>query len=77
MFFLVIRPYTPIDSDDVGKFELLVKKYEQGNMSKHLHEMKIGDVLEVKGPIIKFPYTANSKSNIGMIAGGTGLTPMV
>ncbi len=34
--------------------------------------MKVGDKLEMKGPIAKIAYTANQKKHIGMIAGGTG-----
>jgi len=74
----VIRPYTPVSSnDEKGYFDLIVKKYETGVMSKHLHQMKVGSTLEVKGPISKIPYIPNMKKNIGMIAGGTGITPML
>lgn len=31
----------------------------------------------MKGPISKYPYKANTKKKIGLIAGGTGLTPML
>lgn len=74
----VIRPYTPISQPDVkGHFDLVVKVYPQGKMSKHFDSLKPGDVLEVKGPIPKLPYTPNMKKTIGMIAGGTGITPML
>ena len=46
-------------------------------MTTYIHNMKPGDHLEVKGPIPKLPYKANMKKEIGMIAGGTGLTPML
>ncbi len=36
-----------------------------------------GDKIQVKGPIQKFKYVPNSKKNISMIAGGTGITPML
>ena len=52
-----------------GGFELLVKVYEKGTMSKHLGLMSVGDTLEVKGPIMKLPYETNMKKKIGMIAG--------
>merc|ERR1712146_462816 len=39
--------------------------------------MKVGDTLEFKGPITKLPYEKNMKKEIGMIAGGTGITPML
>lgn len=38
-------------------------------MSAHLGEMRLGDQIEVKGPIKKLPYQANMKKKIGMIAG--------
>lgn len=74
----IIRPYTPIsDPDSKGYFDLLVKIYPEGKMSQHLDTLKVGDVLEVKGPIEKLRYSPNMKKQIGMIAGGSGITPML
>ncbi|CAN6564184.1 unnamed protein product [Malus baccata var. baccata] len=74
----VIRPYTPIsDPDAKGYFDLLIKVYPEGKMSQHFASLKPGDVIEVKGPIEKLRYTLNMKKHIGMIAGGTGITPML
>lgn len=77
----VIRPYTPVTTaempEPVGHFDLVVKAYPQGLMSAHIGQMQVGDELEVKGPIPKFKYAPNMKKNIGMIAGGSGLTPMM
>ncbi|XVE98300.1 hypothetical protein REPUB_Repub03eG0093700 [Reevesia pubescens] len=74
----VIRPYTPIsDPDAKGYFDLLIKVYPEGKMSQHFASLKPGDVLEVKGPIEKLRYCPNMKKHIGMIAGGTGITPML
>ncbi|XP_024538193.1 NADH-cytochrome b5 reductase-like protein isoform X2 [Selaginella moellendorffii] len=74
---VIIRPYTPISDPDVrGHFDLLVKTYPEGKMSKYFAALRPGDTLEMKGPIPKLPYSANMKERIGMIAGGTGITPM-
>ncbi|XP_042415864.1 NADH-cytochrome b5 reductase-like protein isoform X2 [Zingiber officinale] len=74
----VIRPYTPIsDPDSRGYFDLLIKVYPEGKMSQHFASLKPGDIIEVKGPIEKLRYSPNMKRNIGMIAGGTGITPML
>ncbi|KAJ4708303.1 NADH-cytochrome b5 reductase [Melia azedarach] len=74
----VIRPYTPIsDPEAKGYFDLLIKVYPEGKMSQHFASLKAGDVVEVKGPIEKLRYSPNMKKNIGMIAGGTGITPML
>lgn len=74
----VVRPYTPIsDPDAKGYFDLMIKLYPEGKMSQHFAKLKPGDVVEVKGPIEKLRYTPNMKKHIGMIAGGSGITPML
>lgn len=74
----VVRSYTPISSDnEAGYFDLLVKAYEQGNISKYLTGLKIGDTMKVRGPKGAMVYTPNMCRHIGMIAGGTGITPML
>ena len=75
---VVARPYTPTSlNDEKGKFEILIKSYPQGKVSSYLHSLKVGDSIEVKGPFPKIKYTANMKKKIGMVAGGTGITPML
>jgi len=74
----VVRSYTPVSSDvDPGYFDLLIKSYPTGNISKHLAGMKIGDKMNVKGPKGAMVYTPNMVKHFGMIAGGTGITPML
>ncbi|KIP04343.1 hypothetical protein PHLGIDRAFT_20004 [Phlebiopsis gigantea 11061_1 CR5-6] len=73
----IIRPYTPTSSSDFeGELHLIIKRYEEGKMSQHIHGLKPGDKLSIKGPIVKTPYKANEFEEIGMIAGGSGITPM-
>ncbi|KAK3004142.1 hypothetical protein RJ639_019169 [Escallonia herrerae] len=73
----VIRPYTPITlNSDVGYFELVVKMYPLGRMSHHFREMREGEYLAVKGPIDRFKYKPGQARSLGMLAGGTGITPM-
>ncbi|KAK4101627.1 ferredoxin reductase-like protein [Parathielavia hyrcaniae] len=73
----VIRPYTPISDEDArGHLDLLVKKYPDGPMSTHLHDMAPGQRLDVKGPIPKYPWQANKHKHVALVAGGTGITPM-
>lgn len=74
----VVRSYTPISSDVTpGYFDLLVKSYPTGNISRHLSTLKIGDTMRVKGPRGAMVYTPNMVRRLGMIAGGTGITPML
>lgn len=74
----VIRPYTPVsDAKQKGYLDLIIKRYEYGAMSRHLFNMKVGDTLLFKGPFEKIVYQPNKWNHIGMLAGGTGLTPML
>jgi cytochrome-b5 reductase len=74
----VTRKYTPVSTnDDLGYFELVVKIYPKGEMSQHLDQLKIGDKIKVSGPYGRFLYEKNKYAKIGMIAGGTGITPML
>jgi cytochrome-b5 reductase len=73
----VIRPYTPTTLSDVkGHFDLVIKKYPGAKMGGHIFSLKPGDFLDVKGPILKIQYEPNKYKHLGMIAGGTGITPM-
>ncbi|KAF2294826.1 hypothetical protein GH714_020724 [Hevea brasiliensis] len=73
----VIRPYTPITLDsDIGYFELVVKMYPKGRMSHHFREMQEGEFLDVRGPKGRFSYKPNQVRAFGMIAGGSGVTPI-
>ncbi|GAT27413.1 NADH-cytochrome b5 reductase [Aspergillus luchuensis] len=73
----VIRPYTPTsDEETPGYIDLVVKVYPNGPMSEHLHSMNVGQRLDFKGPIVKYPWETNKHNHICLIAGGTGITPM-
>ncbi|OXG11764.1 NADH-cytochrome b5 reductase 1 [Cryptococcus neoformans Tu401-1] len=73
----IVRSYTPTTlDDDKGHFDLVVKTYEKGNISRYLSLLTIGQEIKVKGPKGKFVYTPNMAPHLVMIAGGTGITPM-
>jgi NAD(P)H-flavin reductase len=72
------RSYTPISSDHTpGHFDLLIKSYPTGNISRHLASLAVGQTINVRGPKGAFVYTPNMVRHFGMIAGGTGITPML
>lgn len=73
----VVRSYTPISNDDqLGSFDLLIKTYAEGNISRHVESKMIGEHIEVRGPKGFYNYTPNMKKSLGMVAGGTGIAPM-
>ncbi|KAF8640635.1 hypothetical protein AX17_000292 [Amanita inopinata Kibby_2008] len=73
----ISRSYTPIsNNEDYGYFDLLIKTYEKGNISRHFAQLSIGDKLRVKGPKGNFVYSPDLTGQLSMIAGGTGITPM-
>lgn len=72
-----LRPYTPVSDEAApGFLDLVVKHYPGGPMSSHLHAMAPGQRLDVKGPLPKYAWTENKHAHVGLIAGGTGITPM-
>lgn len=87
----VIRSYTPVSKHtQEGYFELVVKVYRDGKMSRYLDAMKVGDCIDVKGPVGHLEYLGKGRfvvkdrhgsrqikvDRVCMVAGGTGITPM-
>ncbi|KAK9835387.1 hypothetical protein WJX81_006728 [Elliptochloris bilobata] len=73
----ILKPYTPVSDDDLrGYMDFVIKVYPEGRMSRHLDSLALGDTMLFKGPKGRFNYAPNMKQRIGMIAGGTGITPM-
>lgn len=74
----IVRSYTPISGDhQPGFVDLLIKSYPTGNISKHMASLTIGQTIKVRGPKGAMVYTPNMVRHFGMIAGGTGITPML
>jgi cytochrome-b5 reductase len=74
----VIRPYTPT-SDGLrtrGHVDFVVKIYPDGKMSAALEALPLGGALLFKGPRGRFDYAPRRWRALGMVAGGTGITPM-
>jgi len=72
-----IRSYTPISPMDAkGYFELAIKVYPKGEMSRHLASLQPGEKFEARGPDGGLEYHRNKYSRILMLAAGTGVCPM-
>ncbi|XP_078273229.1 NADH-cytochrome b5 reductase 3-like [Rhinoraja longicauda] len=100
---LVVKPYTPVSSDDDrGYVDLVIKVYfkgvhpkfpEGGKMSQHLESLRLQDTVDFRGPSGLLVYRGRGQfairpdkkseakikevKKVGMIAGGTGITPML
>lgn len=86
-----MRQYTPTTNENTkDHFDLVIKIYPGGMMGNYLKDLPLNSDVEVKGPYGSFNYKGNGKVTIkrdgkekdyninhfGMIAGGSGLTPM-
>lgn len=72
------RFYTPVTPNHTkGYFDLIVKRKQGGLMTNHLFGMHVGDSLLFRSVAFKIQYKPNRWNHVGMIAGGTGFTPML
>ncbi|KAI0479883.1 hypothetical protein F4859DRAFT_477638 [Xylaria cf. heliscus] len=74
----VTRSYTPISNNaDRGTLELLIKCYPDGKLTGgYLANLEIGDEVKFRGPKGAMRYKRGHCKRIGMLAGGSGITPM-
>ena len=72
------RPYTPSSTpDDIGFFEIIIKKYPNGLLSGNIHDKKVGDEVLLEGPTKGGHFEPGMADKIAMVAGGAGITPIV
>jgi ferredoxin-NADP reductase len=58
--------------------ELTVRREPRGAVSRHIVDLlRVGDLVEVGGPVGKFTFTGTEADSIVLISGGVGITPMV
>ncbi|ATY61825.1 cytochrome b5 [Cordyceps militaris] len=74
----VARSYTPVSNNaDRGVLELVVKAYPDGKLtSGYLARLAVGDEVLFRGPKGAMRYAPGLARRVGMVAGGTGITPM-
>jgi cytochrome-b5 reductase len=74
----VSRSYTPTSNNlDLGVLELVIKCYPDGLLTgQYLANLQVGDRVLFRGPKGAMKYRKGLCQRIGMIAGGTGITPM-
>jgi NAD(P)H-flavin reductase/ferredoxin len=74
---VAVRSYSFANAPAQAELEFFQKVYVQGAMSDYLRERAgVGDRIRIKGPAGHF-YLRPSRRPILMVAGGTGLAPML
>lgn len=78
---LPFKPYTPISTNAMlGKFEILIKVYDEGTMTQFFDKLEVGQVVEFSHANnfwnVKLQYV-DFKPKVGMLCGGTGIAPML
>src|SRR2546425_5744864 len=74
----VKRPYTPSSlPGTVGYFDLTIKRYETGVISKYVHEREVGDTVLMSGPNTGGHWVDGMAKKVGFVAGGNCITPMI
>lgn len=74
----VKRAYTPSSLPGVtGYFDLTVKRYETGLVSRYIHDRQIGNTVLMSGPNPGGHWVDGMAKQVGFVAGGTGITPMI
>lgn len=73
----VIRPYTPVSTDDHrGEVIFVIKKYPNSKFGSHVFGLSENDTVSFKGPIQKWKWVPNVYDSITLIGGGSGITPL-
>ncbi|TVY82117.1 NADH-cytochrome b5 reductase [Lachnellula suecica] len=74
----ISRSYTPVSNNsDPGELRLVIKMYPDGELTgKYLEKLDVGDKVEIRGPKGAMRYRKGMVKELGMVAGGTGITPM-
>lgn len=74
----VKRPYTPSSIPGAtGSFDLTVKRYETGVVSRYLHDRQVGEMVLMSGPNSGGHWVDGMAKKVGFVAGGSGITPMI
>lgn len=76
---LIGRFYTPIPITGFPyRFELIIKLYPNGIVTQRINTCwQEGTLIAIRGPIARPHYTANQWQIINLLAGGTGITPVL
>lgn len=73
----ITRAYTPLpprEGDGDGDLRFLIRKELGGEVSSYLHQMGVGEVVQMRGPKTELELDDNL-TDVVFLAGGTGIAP--
>lgn len=76
---VVTRSFTPLipnQAEHPGMMDVLIKCYADGRMSRYIRTRGPGDELEIKGPMKGLDYYNGKFDRVGLVGGGSGITPL-
>ena len=73
----IFKKYTPISPPGSPFVHFAIKIYEKGLFSNYIRNRRVGETLWMQLPVSKRRYVENEFETVAMIAGGTGITPMI
>jgi ferredoxin-NADP reductase len=73
------RSYSISSSPTQGDYvDLTVRREPRGAVSRHIDDLlKVGDSIEVGGPVGRFTFSGTEADSVVLIGGGVGITPMM
>ncbi len=73
-----VRSYTITSANEKNEYRVSIKKEKEGQVSSALHEsLKVGDILEARGPRGSFVLQPTMGKPTVLIAAGIGITPIL
>eukprot|EP01129_Flabellula_baltica_P009344 TRINITY_DN3799_c0_g1_i1.p1 TRINITY_DN3799_c0_g1~~TRINITY_DN3799_c0_g1_i1.p1 ORF type:complete len:163 (-),score=17.40 TRINITY_DN3799_c0_g1_i1:657-1145(-) len=73
----IFRSFSPISSPGDKFLELMVKIYDNGEMTQYLNNIKTGEYVDISEPTDNLKFDVRKYDEIGLIAGGTGIAPFM
>lgn len=65
----VERPYTPLEGiDDQGRMRFWVKRYPKGEVGRWLHSKRVGDQIEIRGPLKTWAWQDQAWDEVVMVS---------
>ncbi|XP_065352112.1 NADH-cytochrome b5 reductase-like [Cloeon dipterum] len=72
----IVRKYSPIAWTDTS-FDVIIKRYANGEASKYFDKAEPGNVMSWRGPYGNFSYSKDEQEQLVILCAGTGIAPVI